>query len=124
IKKIARVCASGICALLFIQVIQVGLAQDSEDEGCLKSTCRSVPLHERLSVIGTGHIRGVVGGFEQGAGIGGGVQFTSKALIPSVTARANILVSSKLSRRGDLELFVPNFWSSKNHADAWFSYSR
>jgi len=122
VKRIARVCAGAFfCTLIFIHV---GLAQDSEDQGCLKSTCRSVPLHERLSVIGSGNIRGVVGGFEQGAGIGGGVQFTSKALIPWVTARANILVSSRFSRRGDLELFVPKLGSRRNHADAWFSYSR
>src|SRR6185436_7291628 len=107
IKRIARVCAGGICMLLFIHV---GLAQDSEDEGCLKSTCRSVPLHERLSVIGSGYVRGVIGGFEQGAGPGGGVQFTSKDFFPAVTARANILVSSRFSRRGDLELFFPRVW--------------
>ncbi len=118
--QIARVCAIGICTLL---LIHVGLAQDAQDEGCLKSTCRSVPQHERLAVIGSGYIRGVVGGFEQGAGIGGGVQFTSKDLIPSVTARANALVSSRFYRRGDLELFVPRLGSSKNHADAWFSYA-
>ena len=77
---------------------------------CLKSTCRDVPLRENLTAIdlrtkdlGTKYVRGIVGGFEQGAGIAGGVQFTTADAIPHLELRAAALTSTKLDRRLDLE---------------------
>src|SRR3954470_4934480 len=56
---------------------------------CLESTCRDVPIRENLAAIdlsdeepGTTHTRAIVGGFEQGAGIAGGMQFTTADAIP------------------------------------------
>jgi len=97
---------------------------DPETQRCLESTCRSVPLRETLVTLGSRNIRGVFGGFEQGAGFGGGVQFTSKDAIPNLKLRANLLVSSWLDHRVDLEAFVPHVGSSRNHVDAWVSYMK
>jgi len=97
---------------------------DPETQRCLESTCRSVPLRETLVTLGSKNIRGVFGGFEQGAGFGGGVQFTSKDAIPNVKLRANLLVSSWLDHRADLEAFIPHVGSSRNHVDLWVSYMK
>jgi len=90
----------------------------------MESTCRSVPIREKLIAVGQRNIRGIVGGFEQGAGASGGVQLTSRQAIPNLKLRANFLVSTKLARRVDFEAFVPRVGSSRNHADLWFSFSR
>ena len=63
-------------------------------------------------------MRGIVGGFEQGAGIAGGVQLTSADAIPSLELRATALTSSRVYRRFDLEGYLPNIGGSRNHADA------
>ena len=110
------------------------VAQQSQQESdtpvdpCLKSTCRDVPLRENLSAIdlrtkdlGTKYVRGIVGGFAQGSGIAGGVQFTTAHAIPYLEMRAAALTSSSFDRRLDLEGVI-NFAGTRNHADAWFSY--
>jgi len=97
---------------------------DPESQRCLESTCRSVPLRETLVILGTKNIRGVFGGFEQGAGFGGGAQFTTGETIRNLKLRANFLVSSWLDHRADLEAFVPSVGSTRNHLDAWVSYMR
>ena len=62
-------------------------AKDEEATRCLESTCRNVPIRESLSAIhlGAKYIRGIVGGFEQGAGIAGGVRVTSADAIPAMS---------------------------------------
>jgi hypothetical protein len=97
---------------------------DPEIQRCMESTCRSVPIRENLLNIGSNYIRGVFGGFEQGAGFGGGAQLTSKDIIPNLKLRANFLVSSWLDRRADLEAFVPSVGSNRNHFDTWVSYMK
>jgi hypothetical protein len=97
---------------------------DPESQRCLESTCRSVPLRETLVIMGSKNIRGVFGGFEQGAGFGGGAQITSKDAIRNLKLRANFLVSSWLDRRADVEAFVPHVGSSRNHLDVWVSYMK
>src|SRR5438067_2117165 len=78
---------------------------DEAKNRCLESTCRNGPLREKLTAIhlGTKYVRGIVGGFEQGAGIGGGVQLTSADVIPALELRATALTSSRFYRRFDLE---------------------
>jgi outer membrane protein assembly factor BamA len=102
-------------------------ASDTQVNPCLKSTCRDVPLREHLTAIdlrtedlGTKYVRGIVGGFEHGAGIDGGVQFTSANAIPHFELRAAALTSTTLFRRFDLEAVI-NI-GNRNHADVWFSY--
>ncbi len=101
-------------------------ARGTEANRCLESTCRQAPLRETLAVIGIGarHARGVLGGFEQGAGLGGGVELTSADAVPVVEFRALALTSSQLYRRFDLQAVLQNIGGSRNHADVWFSYAR
>ena len=72
--------------------VPLSVAKDEEAKRCLESTCRNAPLREKLTVIplGTKYVRGIIGGFEQGAGIGGGAQLTSVDTIPSLELRATM----------------------------------
>src|SRR5439155_13346897 len=120
-KKIAVV---GSCFLGFLFLC--GFQKQESDtpvDPCLESTCRDVPLRENLNAIHvpTKYVRGIVGGFEQGAGIAGGVRLTTADAIPHLQLRASALTSSKHDRRFDLEA-VSNPGGSRNHADVWFSY--
>jgi hypothetical protein len=104
--------------------VRVPAATGQDAKRCLESTCRQVPRRETLTAIDLGitYARAIVGGFEQGAGIGGGVQLTSADAIPAVELRAAALTSIRRYRRFDLEAFLPNIGGSRNHADVWFSY--
>jgi hypothetical protein len=95
----------------------------SDTTRCAASTCRQVPLRETLTAInvGTPYAHAIVGGFEQGSGIDGGVQLTSARAIPAVEFRAAALGSTHNDRRFDLEAFLPSVGSSRNHADIWFT---
>jgi hypothetical protein len=88
----------------------------------MESTCRSVPTREKIIALGKGYVRGLFGGLEQGAGINGGVQFTSKETIPNLELRANFIASTRFDRRVDFEALIPHVGSRKNHIDTWFSY--
>ena len=100
---------------------------DKKVNDCLESTCRDVPTREELTAIdfpksfGMKHIRAIAGGFEQGAGTAGGMQFTSANAIPHLELRANALTSTLLDRRYDLE-GVFTFSNTRNHADIWFTF--
>ena len=105
---------------------------DSPADPCLESTCRNVPLRETLTAIDLHskvlkqpyvRLKGIVGGFAQGAGMAGGVQVTTSNAIPHLQFRANFLVSTVLDRRFDLEA-VLNTNGNRNHVDAWFSYMK
>jgi Omp85 superfamily domain len=100
-------------------------SQQEERMRCLESTCRNVPHREKLTAIDlrTNYIRGIFGGFEQGAGIAGGVQLTSADTIPAIELRTTVLASSRFYRRFDAEAYLPNIRGSRNHADVWFGYS-
>lgn len=104
--------------------VRVPAATGKDARRCLESTCRQVPFRETLTAIGLGtpYARVIMGGFEQGAGIGAGVQLTSAGAIPAVEIRAAALTSTRWYRRFDLEAFLPNLGGSRNHADVWFSY--
>jgi hypothetical protein len=99
-------------------------APDTTERRCVASTCREVPLRETLTAIAlkTVYAHAIVGGFDQGAGIGGGVQMSTANAIPAVQFRAAALTSSQQYRRYDLEAFLPNIGGGRNHADMWFSY--
>jgi outer membrane protein assembly factor BamA len=117
-----------LCGLQCLAAGGQSLPQEPEKEvdPCLASTCRSAPFRENLSAIGakglgTKYVRGILGGFAQGAGLAGGVQFTSADTIPHMELRAAALTSTGLDRRFDLES-VFTFAGTRNHADVWFSY--
>jgi hypothetical protein len=101
-------------------------AADIAVDQCLESTCRQVPLRETLTAIGLGspYAHAIVGGFEQGAGIGGGLQVTTGRAVPAVEFRGAALISTQRYERYDLEAFLPSIGGSRNHADVWFSYAQ
>jgi outer membrane protein assembly factor BamA len=125
-------CFIGLLLLCGFRSPDTGLQSQQESDApvdpCLKSTCRNVPLREDLNAIdlrtknlGTKYVRGIVGGFAQGSGIAGGVQFTTARAIPHLELRAAALTSTRFDRRLDLES-VLTFAGTRNHVDVWFSY--
>ncbi len=69
-------------------------------------------------------MKAVIGGLEQGASLGLGLQFTTADLIPGIELRATAITSSKLYRRGQAEAYIPKIFSQHTHADLWFDYLR
>src|SRR6185295_8918370 len=74
--------------------------------------------------LGTKYFRGVIGGFEQGALIGFGVQVTTADAFRFVEFRATALTSPNLYRRFEGEAYFPRVFNKNTHADVWFDYLR
>jgi outer membrane protein assembly factor BamA len=140
LRKAALLFALFWTAALLLCVIQTPavLGQTSQQtsespaDPCLESTCRDVPLREYLAAIDLHskslyrpyvRLKGIVGGFAQGAGIAGGVQVTTSNAIPHLQLRANFLTSTVLDHRFDVEA-VLNTNGNRNHVDSWFSYMK
>src|SRR6266404_5380250 len=87
---------------------------------------RNGPTRESWNTIdlGTKHARAVVGGFEQGASIGFGVQLTTADSIRFVEFRVTALTSPNLYRRFEGEAYIPQVFDKNTHADVWFDYLR
>jgi Omp85 superfamily domain len=87
---------------------------------------RNGPTRESWTTIdlGTKYAKAVVGGFEQGAGVGFGVQFTTADLLRFVEFRATAFASSSLYRRFEGEAYFPKVFDKNTHADVWFDYLR
>ncbi len=92
----------------------------------MKVFTRNGPTHESWNTIdlGTKHARAVVGGFEQGASIGFGVQLTTADSIRFVEFRVTALTSPNLYRRFEGEAYFPRVFDKNTHADVWFDYLR
>jgi hypothetical protein len=87
---------------------------------------RNAPTRETWTAIdlGTRYVRAVVGGFEQGATIGFGVQATTADLFRFVEFRLTAVASPNLYRRFEGEAYVPRVFDKNTHADVWFDYLR
>ena len=87
---------------------------------------RNGPTRESWNTIdlGTKYFRAVVGGFEQGALIGLGVQLTTADSIRFVEFRLTALTSPNLYRRFEGEAYFPRVFDENTHADVWFDYLR
>jgi len=72
--------------------------------------------------FGPKHINAVVGGFDQGSGLGLGIEFTTADKFSWVELRAMALTSTILFRRAKLEAYFPSVGSERNHASVWFNY--
>lgn len=86
---------------------------------------RNAPRRENLQAIHVAgkHVNALIGGFEQGAGFGFGVELTTAEKIPVVELRARALVSTRYYRRYEAGMYVPHFFDSeKTHFDLWFNY--
>jgi len=88
------------------------------------TTTRLVPTRETLIAIPVGmpHAGAVVGGFEQGGGIGFGGQLTTAHVLPAVELRAMALTSTHKAQRYELDAAFPHVGSRRTHADIWFTY--
>lgn len=88
-----------------------------------ESRDRNAPRRENLQAIKLiKHVNALVGGFEQGAGFGLGVELTTADSLPGVEFRAKLLTSSKLYRRFEGQAYIPKLGSEKTHLDLWFNY--
>ncbi|MBO0857700.1 MAG: hypothetical protein J2P21_04445 [Chloracidobacterium sp.] len=72
--------------------------------------------------IGPKYINGVVDGFEQGSGLGLGVEFTTADKFSWVEFRAAAIISTLWFRRAILDAHFPEISDERTHADVWFNY--
>jgi len=102
-----------------------GTAKGGSLASRIRTITRYAPLRETQTTIGLGtkYVRGVMGGLEQGASIGLGVQLTTADLLP-VEFRITAIGSAKLYRRFQGEAYIPKFIDESTHADIWFDYIR
>jgi len=68
------------------------------------------------------HVNALFSGFEQGAGLGLGVELTTADKIPGVEFRGRFIISTKYYRRLEAEAYIPKIVDSQTHADIWFGY--
>lgn len=87
---------------------------------------RNAPRRDNIQAIKIApHVNALLNGFEQGAGFGFGVEFTTEEKIPVVELRARLLTSTLFYRRAEAGLYVPHlFDSEKTHLDLWFNYQK
>ena len=92
----------------------------------VKGFNRNAPTRDSWNTIdlGSKYFRGVVGGFDQGASIGFGVQLTTADKFRFVEFRATALTSPNLYRRFEGEAYFPRVFDKNTHADVWFDYLR
>ncbi len=85
---------------------------------------RNAPRRESLQAVefAGGHVSGLIGGFEQGAGFGFGVELSTADSIPGIILRAKMLTSTKFYRRFEGEAYIPKLGSENTHASIWFNY--
>lgn len=72
--------------------------------------------------IGPKYINGILGGFEQGSGLGLGVEFTTADKFSWVELRATAIISTLWFRRARLDAHFPEIGDERTHADVWFNY--
>jgi hypothetical protein len=92
----------------------------------VKTFNRNGPARDSWNTInlGTKYANAVLGGFEQGALIGFGVQVTTADLLRFVEFRATAFTSPNLYRRFEGEAYFPRLFDKNTHADVWFDYLR
>jgi hypothetical protein len=85
---------------------------------------RNAPIRDSFVTVDLAgkYVKGVVGGFQQGASLGFGLQFSTADLIKPVEFRAWLLTSTFWYRRFEGEAYIPKVFSSNTHADLWFDY--
>lgn len=152
-QALMRVCASVLCAFTFVTAsfsqspvaatqsaelasaltatptptptLEADLQNPSKLTDKVKTYDRNAPRRENLTGFKVAHhINGLFGGFEQGAGFGFGVEFTTADSLHGVELRARALTSTKLYRKGEVGLYVPKLGSENSHADIFFTYLR
>jgi hypothetical protein len=89
-----------------------------------QSEDRNAPRRENVQAfkIAGNYVKALVGGFEQGAGFGFGVELSTGAALPIMEFRAKAFGSTRLYRRFELGAFVKKLGDEKTHLDLWFNY--
>jgi hypothetical protein len=72
--------------------------------------------------IGPKYINAVVGGFDQGSGLGFGFEFTTADKFSWIELRAMALSSTQFFRRLKLEAAFPSIGDERTRANVWFNY--
>jgi hypothetical protein len=89
-----------------------------------QSEDRNAPRRENVQAfkVAGNYVKALIGGFDQGAGFGFGVEFSTAELIPIVEFRAKAFTSTRLYRRFEVGAFVKKLGDEKTHLDLWFNY--
>src|SRR5262249_10139007 len=85
---------------------------------------RNGPRRDSLNAIEiTDHINGLVGGFEQGAGLGFGIELTTSKgkELKGVELYGRALISTRVYRKAEIGARVGN---DNTHGEVWFGYLR
>ena len=87
---------------------------------------RNAPRRQDLTAfkIGSKHLSALFNGWEQGAGIGFGIELTTADSIPGIEFRFRALTSTRLYRRLEVSAYVPKIGDDKTHFEIWASYQR
>jgi outer membrane protein assembly factor BamA len=101
-------------------------SQGSSLASRVKSRSRNYPRRDSRTAINLGneHLNAIFGGFEQGAGFGGGIELTTADSLPGIELRATALVSTRFYRAAEFGAYIPKIGDERTHADIWYSYSR
>ena len=91
-----------------------------------QSEDRNAPRRENVQAfkIAGNYVKALVGGFEQGAGFGLGVELSTAEKIPGIEFRAKAFGSTRLYRRFEVGAFVKKLGDEKTHLDLWFNYQK
>jgi Omp85 superfamily domain len=88
-----------------------------------ESRDRNAPRRDNLEAFRiVKHLNALVSGFEQGAGLGLGLELTTADKIPGVEFRGKFIISTRFYRRFEAEAYVPEVGDQETHADIWFGY--
>jgi hypothetical protein len=88
-----------------------------------QSRDRNAPRRDNLDAFRiVKHVNALVSGFEQGAGLGLGLELTTADKIPGVEFRGKFLISTRFYRRFEAEAYIPSVGDKQTHADIWFNY--
>jgi surface antigen Omp85-like protein len=95
----------------------------SQLSGRYESRDRNAPRRDNLEAFRiVKHVNGLVSGFEQGAGLGLGLELTTADKIPGVEFRGKFVISTRFYRRFEAEAYIPSVGDKQTHADIWFAY--
>jgi Omp85 superfamily domain len=88
-----------------------------------ESRDRNAPRRDNLEAFRiVKHLNALVSGFEQGAGLGLGLELTTADKIPGVEFRGKFIISTRFYRRLEAEAYIPSVGDKQTHADIWFNY--
>ena len=109
---------SGVAAPAGSQISGLSDRAQSED--------RNAPRRENVQAfkVAGNYVKALIGGFDQGAGFGFGVEVSTAEIIPIVEFRAKAFTSTRLYRRFEVEAFIKKLGDEKTHLDLWFNYQK